>query len=109
MKMKALAVMVCSVVTVAAASVALLAHQQTFKGTVLSVAGTSVEVSVVNPKTKKPEPQTFKTDAETKVLRGDAVVTFANARIRKGESISVTVDHDLDISLALVIRLDAAK
>lgn len=109
MKMNALAVLVCSVVMVAAASVALLAHQQTFKGTVLSVAGTSVEVSVVDPKTKKEGPQTFKTDAETKVLRGDVVVTFASAKIRKGENIAVTVDHDLDISLALVIRLDAAK
>ncbi len=108
MKRRALAVLVCSVV-IAAASVSLLAHQQTFKGTVLSVAGTSVEVSVVDLKTKKAEPHTFKTDAETKVLRGDAVVTFANAKIRKGEAISVTVDHDLDISLALVIRLDAAK
>jgi hypothetical protein len=109
MKVKALAVLVCSFFMVAAASVALLAHQQTFKGTVLAVAGTSVEVTVVDPKTKKTEPQTFKTDAETKVLRGDAVVTFANAKIRKGENISITVDHDLDISLALVIRLDAAK
>ena len=106
--MRARAVLLSSAI-IAALTVSLLAHQQTFKGKVLSVAGTNVEVSVVDPKTKKEEPHTFKTDAETKVLRGDAVVTFANAKIRKGENISVTVDHDLDIALALVIRLDAAK
>jgi hypothetical protein len=107
-KKSALAVFLGSAI-IAAVTVSLLAHQQTFKGKVLSVAGTSVEVNVLDPKTKKEELHTFKIDAETKVLRGDAVVTFANAKIRKGENISVTVDHDLDIALALVIRLDAAK
>ena len=108
MKKSALAVFLGSAI-IAAVTVSLLAHQQTFKGKVLSVAGTSVEVNVLDPKTKKEELHTFKIDAETKVLRGDAVVTFANAKIRKGENISVTVDHDLDIALALVIRLDATK
>ena len=108
MKMKPLFLSLCLVV-IAATTVPLLAHQQTFKGKVLSVGGTSVEVSVVDPKTKKSEAMSFKADAETKVLRGDAVVTFAKAKIQKGENISVTVDHDLDIALALVIRLDAAK
>jgi hypothetical protein len=107
-KKSALAVFLGSAI-IAAVTVSLLAHQQTFKGKVLSVAGTSVEVNVLDPKTTKEELHTFKIDAETKVLRGDAVVTFANAKIRKGENISVTVDHDLDIALALVIRLDAAK
>lgn len=106
--MKMLALLLCSAV-IAAASVSVLAHQETFKGKVLSVAGPSVEVSVVDPRTKKEAPTTFKTDADTKVLRGDAVVKWADARIRKGENIAVTVDHDDDVTLALVIRLDAAK
>jgi hypothetical protein len=89
--------------------VSVLAHQETFKGKVLSVKGTTVEVSVVNPKTRKAEPTTFKTDGETKVLRGDVVVPFEKARIRKDENIAITVDHDLDITLAQVIRLAAAK
>jgi hypothetical protein len=37
------------------------------------------------------------------------VVPFADAKIRKDENIAVTVDHDLDITLAQVIRLSAAK
>ena len=106
--MKLLAALLCSVLVVLA-TVPALAHQETFKGKVIAVKGTTVEVNVVNPKTKKTEPTTFKTDAETKVLRGDAVVTFTGAKIRKDENITVTVDHDLDITLAQVIRLDAAK
>ena len=32
----------------------------------------------------------------------------ANTKAQTAESIAVTVDHDLDVTLALVIRLDAA-
>ncbi len=94
---------------IAVASVSLLAHQETFKGTVIAAEAASVRVNVVNPKSKAEAPKTFTINAETRVLRGDAVVTLANARIRANEGISVTVDHDVDVNLALVIRLDAAK
>jgi len=104
----ALSAFVC-VVAVFIGTVALLAHQETFKGKVLAVEQAAVRVNVVNPKTKKETPATFRIDAATKVLRGDAVVKFADARIRKDESIAVTVDHDEDEDLAIVIRLDAAK
>ena len=106
--MKALAVLVC-VAVVAVASVSVFAHQETFKGKVLSVAQTSVRVNVLDPKTKQESQKTFTTNAETKVLRGDAVVTLANAKIQANENIAVTVDHDVDVNLALVIRLDAAR
>lgn len=106
--MKALALLLCSAVFMAA-TVQMLAHEETFKGKVLSVEGTRVRVNVVDPKTKKETPITFKTDGETKVLRGDKVVTFAAAKIRANENIAVTTDHDFDDTLALVIRLDAAK
>ena len=106
--MRWLSASLCSILVVLA-SVSVLAHQETFKGKVLAVKGTTVEVSVVNPKTREAEPTVFKTDAETKVLRGDMVVPFADAKIRKDENIAVTVDHDLDITLAQVIRLAAAK
>ena len=101
---------VCAVV-LSIACVPLLAHQETFKGKVLGLdqAKATVRVNVVNPKTKTTKPATFKVDKDTKVLRGDAVVTFAGAGIRQGENIAVTVDHDDDGELALVIRLDAAK
>lgn len=103
-----LSAFVCAV-AVSAASVSLLAHQETLKGKVMVVDKATVRVNVVNPKTKKQTPTTFKIDASTKVLRGDAVVKFADAKIKKNENIAVTVDHDEDEELAIVIRLDAAK
>jgi hypothetical protein len=106
--MRALSAFVCAV-AVSVASAALLAHQETFKGKVLGVEKATVRVNVVDPKTKKEKPATFKIDNDTKVLRGDAVVTFADAKIREGENIAVTIDHDDDAELALVIRLDVAK
>ncbi|MDQ3070592.1 MAG: hypothetical protein M3R55_12805 [Acidobacteriota bacterium] len=106
--MKALSAFVCAAV-VSIASVAVMAHQETFKGKVLSIEKTSVRVNVVDPKTRKATPKTFKTGAKTKMLRGDTVVTWAAAKIRADENIAVTVDHDADVSMALVIRLDAAK
>lgn len=106
--MKALSALVCAAV-IAVASVSVMAHQETFKGKVVALDKTTVKVTVVNPKTKKVSVMTFKTDAATRVLRGDAVVSLANARIRAKENIAVTVDHDEDEDLAVVIRLDAAK
>lgn len=94
---------------IALASVSLLAHQETFKGTVIAVESESVRVNVVDATTKQTTPTTFYFDAETRILRGDDLVTMAAARIRVGENIAVTTDHDLDEELAIVIRLDAAR
>jgi hypothetical protein len=99
---------VCSVIVVMAA-VTLAAHNITFKGTALEAGKTSVRVNVVDAKTKKVAPMVFVVDQETKVLRDDVVVKFAEAKIQKGEPISVTVDHDLDEELAQVIRLGKTK
>lgn len=99
---------VCSVIVVMAA-VTLAAHNITFKGTALEVSKTSVRVNVVDAKTKKVAPMVFVVDEGTKVLRDDVVVKFAEAKIQKGEPISVTVDHDLDEELAQVIRLGKTK
>ena len=90
-------------------TVSVAAHNITFKGTALATDKTSVRVNVVDAKTKKVAPMVFIVDEETKVLRDDVVVTFANAKIQKGEPISVTVDHDLDEELAQVIRLGKTK
>ena len=97
------------ILLVAMGAVSVFAHQETHKGTVLAVEKAGVRVSVVDPKTKKAAPRLFEVDNETKVLRGDTVVTFTTAKIQKGEAISVTVDHDLAEELALVIRLGDAK
>jgi len=86
-----------------------LAHQVTYKGTVIALDKESVRVTVIDDKTKKPADMKFDFDKETKILRGDKRVTIAEARIVKGEKISVTIDHDVDETLAIVIRLDEKK
>ena len=106
--MRIITSVVCSVIVVMAAAT-LVAHNITFKGTALEADKASVRVNVVDAKTKKVTPMVFDVDEETKVLRDDVVVTFANAKIQKGEPISVTVDHDLDEELAQVIRLGKTK
>jgi hypothetical protein len=87
----------------------LLAHQVTYKGTVVSTEKAVVKVTVIDEKTKKPLEINFKVDKDTKILRGDTVVTLTEAKILKGEKIAVTTDHDFDEDLALVIRLDPKK
>ena len=85
------------------------AHQVTYKGTVVSSDSATVKVTVVDEKTRKPMQITFKIDKDTKILRGDKVVTLTAAAIQKAEKIAVTVDHDGDEDLALVVRLDVRK
>lgn len=106
--MKKFAAVICAAI-LSVASVSLLAHQETYKGKVLAIDAASVRVNVVDVKTKKESKRTFKINKATKVLRGDTVVTVGAAKIKADENIAVTVNHDGDASLALVIRLDAAK
>ena len=89
------------------AGTSLLAHEETYKGTVITVQAAKVQVSVIDDKTKKESPMEFAVTAKTKVLRGDKVVAFADAHIQKGERIAVTVNHDASMSAAVVIRLAA--
>lgn len=104
-----IATAVVSCVIVALAAVTLSAHLITFKGTALAVEKENVTVNVVDPETKKVTRKVFIVDEETKVLRDDVQVKFANAKIQKGENITVIVDHDLDEELAQVIRLGKTK
>ena len=85
----------------------LLAHEETYKGTVVSVVAARVQVKVIDEKTKKESTMDFTITAKTKVLRGDKVVTFAEAKIQKDERIAVTVNHDVSMTDATVIRLVA--
>ena len=99
---------ICSAL-IAIAAVTLSAHLITSKGTVTAVEKEAVKVDVVDPETKKVTPRTFIVDEETKVLRDDKLVKFADAKIKKGENITITVDHDLDEDLAQTIRLGTTK
>lgn len=89
--------------------IALLAHEETYKGTVMSVASAKVQITVIDEKTKKESTMDFTITAKTKVLRGEKVVTFAEAKIQKDERIAVTVNHDVSMTDATVIRLAAKE
>ena len=100
---------VIALLLITAAAKAAAFHQVTFKGTVVSATATSLKVTVVDEKTKKPGVMSFDMDKETKILRGDKRVTFAAAAIQKDEKIAVTIDHDVDETLAIIVRLDEKK
>ena len=91
------------------AGATMLAHEVTYRGTVIAVATAKVQVRVSDEKTKKEAPMDFAVTPKTKVLRGDKAVTFADARIQKDERISVTVNNDEDETRAITIRLAAQK
>jgi maltose-binding protein MalE len=107
MTMNHLRTIVVSAVAVCALGATLLAHSVT--GTVVSAKPDSIVVSVVDETTKKPASMTFDLNKDTKIMRGTKTVTFAEAKIQKGEKISVTIDHDVDEHLATIIKLDAPK
>lgn len=95
-----LAVMVLGI-----AGVPLLAHDETFKGTVVSVVAAKVQVKVIDEQTKKETVMDFVITAKTKVLRGEKLMSLADAKIQKDERIAVTVNHDVSMTDATVVRL----
>ena len=98
-----------SAALVIVAAAAVFAHPMTYKGTVVSVAESSLQVKAMDDMTKKESTMTFKVSDKTKVYRGDALVTFAAAKVQKDERIAVTINMDASPDLALEIRLAAAK
>lgn len=105
--MKRIAALLVALIALAAAGITLRAHEETYKGTVVSTKAAKVKVSVADEKTKKTSTMEFVVTAKTKVLRGDKVVKFSEARIQKDERIVVTVNHDVSMTNAVVIRLAA--
>jgi hypothetical protein len=97
-----------AVVTLAATAT-LLAHDQLFPGTVMTVEAAKIQVNTIDAKTKKETPMWFEIADDTKVKRGDVVVTYAAAKITKGERIVVVVNHDDGRTAATELRLAAAK
>ena len=98
-----------AVFAVVAGARAATPHDVTYKGTVVAVNAESIMVSVINEKTKKPETIKTNHDKETKFLRGDKVVTFAEAKIRAKERVTVTFNNDDDANFLSVVRLDPIK
>lgn len=103
MKRAILAMVAIVAVTAAAATVG--AHEETYKGTVVSVEAAKIQVKVIDEKTKKESTMEFGVNAKTKVLRGDKTVAFKDARVQKEERIAVTINHDVPGHTATVIRL----
>lgn len=96
-------------VVFAVASATVIAHEETYKGTVISVETAKIRVTVIDDTTKKESAMEFGVTAKTKVLRGDKLVAFKEAKIQKDERVAVTVNHDVAGNDATVIRLAAAK
>jgi len=92
-----------------ASSAAVFAHEETYKGTVMTVAAAAVQVKVIADASKKETPMTFGVTPRTKVFRGDKAVSFADAHIQKDERIAVTINHDEAGHNATAIRLAAQK
>jgi hypothetical protein len=101
--------LISGAVVLSMAGAIVLAHEVTYRGTVIVVAAAKIQVKVIDAKTKKEVPMDFAVTARTKVLRGDKTVTFADARIQKDERIAVTVNNDEDETRAITIRLAALK
>ncbi len=112
--MHRLPVLVLAAVLVCSWGASVAAHEETFKGAVVSLGEpkakeTPLQVNVVDPKTRNASARTFIIDPETKIFRGTAKVTLAQAQIQKGDTVAVTVNHDLDEELAIEIHLEKAK
>lgn len=97
------------VIGLVAAGSPLLAHEETYTGTVAAVEAAKVQVKVVDQKSKKETTMDFGVNAKTKILRGDKTVSLSEARIQKDERIAVTIDHDVPGHNATMIRLAASK
>jgi hypothetical protein len=89
-----------------------IAHEITFKGTVTAVEPGQIvklKVSVIDEKTKKPTVMNFEVDDQTVIFRGTAKVKLADAAIQKGEAITLVVDHDSSMVIAIEVKLPAKK
>jgi len=103
--MRAVAAAVVGVMVTVSAAATVLAHEMTYKGTVVSVAATSLQVKAMDDMTKKESTMTFKVTDKTKVYRGATRVTFAEAKVQKDERIAVTINMEASPGVALEIRL----
>lgn len=82
------------------------AQQVTYLGSVMAVEAGRIHVSTTDPATKQEQHLWFVVDKDTKVRRGDAIVTYEAAKITNGERIAVIVDPASKMkTLAMELRL----
>jgi hypothetical protein len=95
-------------VGVTAGAGVLYAHDVLYPGTVLAVETEKLHVKTVDAETKKELNLWFAVTRDTKVRRGDRIVTYVDARIAKDERIVVVVNHDAEAkNVAAELRLAA--
>jgi hypothetical protein len=83
-----------------------LAQESTYLGTVAAVEPARIQVRAMDERTKQESTVWFAIDRDTKVTRGDAVVPYAEAKIARGERITVIVDPAARTKMrALEVRL----
>lgn len=87
-----------------------LAHDVLYPGTVLNVEPERLQVRTIDAETKKDLTLWFAVTQDTRVKRGDRIVTYAAAKIAKDERIVVVVNHDAEgTNVATELRLAATS
>lgn len=90
------------------AGAVVFAHDVLYPGTVLTVEAERLQVKTVDPDTKEALTLWFAVTEDTRVKRGDRIVTYAEAKIAKDERIVVVVNHDAEArNVATELRLAA--
>lgn len=105
-----------------AGATALLAHEVTHNGTVVALKTATyaqpnggsrevqeLEVTVVDPKTKKASNRVFTISPHTRLSRAGKALTAAQLTAQKDEKVAVVVDHDQPGDEAIEVRFAAAK
>lgn len=95
---------------VVSAGSVVFAHDVLYPGAVLVVEAERLQVKTVDPDTKKDLTLWFAVTRDTRVKRGDRIVTYADAKIAKDERIVVVVNHDAEVkNVATELRLAATS
>ena len=88
----------------------LYAHDVLYPGTVLAVEPEKLLVKTVDPETRTELHLWFAVSRDTRVMRGDRIVTYADATIVTDERIVVVVSHDAKVkNVATELRLAAKR
>jgi type V secretory pathway adhesin AidA len=98
------------------------AHEVTHNGTVIALKTSKyaqpnggsrevreLEVTVVDPKTKKPSNRVFTITDKTRLIRGGKPMKAAELTAAKDEKVAVVVDHDKPGDEAIEVRFQATK
>jgi hypothetical protein len=90
------------------AGAVLQAHDVTYRGTVVSVEASRLQVKTIDAKTKKDTLLWVNIAKQTKTRRGEKLVPYPEARIAIDERVVVVIAHDAEKNMiASEIRLAA--